>query len=292
MNVVFGSLTRISLGKRALLYLACGVLGAWGVEAGAETGCGFPVPDPTEVLRSDGAVPLVFREISGAIRKPAAVESTPESQQNCQTTRGYLSKILDRLIQRSGLQALAWQDPPLKLEYDCGRPGSLPIARVSARKILRVLSGLPRRAASEDAIASVLAHELAHVTLRHHERFARFIASEKHKAVRASPLTLRRGYEREADITGLKILVNAGYDPVAAIDHLKSVEELASQPAFRREGSSGGKLHDAPQDRVQTLREQITQCGYSWGAQSRTPVDARVREELAKRSPAAAAAAP
>jgi predicted Zn-dependent protease len=157
---------------------------------------------------------------------------------------------------------------------------------------LRVLSGLPHFATSEDAIASVLAHELAHITLRHHDRFARFVVTEKRKEVRSSPLALRREYEREADITGLKILFNAGYDPTAAVDHLRAVEALASQPAFHRRDSGGEKLHDAPEARVRTLREQISRCAYSLKGRSRTPVDARVREELARYSPTAPAASP
>lgn len=126
-----------------------------------------------------------------------------------------------------------------------------------------VFSGLYKIAKTDDQVASVIAHEIAHVTAKHvHEKLSRELAVKTVGAVGmvggiaggASGLTVDalsqvyglttgvtgfafdRSKEKEADYVGLMYMARAGYDPQAAVKVLESLElESASdpiQPAF------------------------------------------------------------
>lgn len=126
-----------------------------------------------------------------------------------------------------------------------------------------VFSGLFKIAKTDDELASVIAHEIAHVTAKHvHEKLSRELAVSTVGAVGmigglaggASGLTVDmlgqayglttgisgfafdRAKEKEADYVGLMYMSRAGYDPHAAISVLEALEgESANdpvQPAF------------------------------------------------------------
>jgi len=100
-------------------------------------------------------------------------------------------------------------------------------------------SGLLKSLESEDELAFILAHEVAHVTRRHHyqvvqrQRLADQAAkglqavtqdSDTGKLAQASGQIYARGLDKsaefESDRLGVEIMTRAGYDPVAAINVL------------------------------------------------------------------------
>jgi predicted Zn-dependent protease len=121
-----------------------------------------------------------------------------------------------------------------------------------------VFSGLFKVAQTDDQLASVLAHEIAHVTAKHvHEKLSRELAVGAVGAVGmvggiaggASGLTVEalsqvyglttgiggfafdREKEREADYVGLMYMARAGFDPQAAVSVMEALElESASNP--------------------------------------------------------------
>lgn len=126
-----------------------------------------------------------------------------------------------------------------------------------------VFSGLYKIAKTDDQVASVIAHEIAHVTAKHvHEKLSRELAVGTVGAVGmvgglaggASGLTVNalsqvyglttgvsgfafdRAKEKEADYIGLMYMARAGYDPRAAITVLEALEAESAndpvQPAF------------------------------------------------------------
>jgi predicted Zn-dependent protease len=138
-------------------------------------------------------------------------------------------------------------------------------------------------AASEDALAAVLAHEIAHVQLRH--SIEAIQADRKAQAIRAfaasgtAALTggtaleeltdifdssiadavislIDRGYSRDqefdADAKALAILAAAGYDPVSLLDMLRVLDqEQANHP--------GGfnATHPAPKERLNNANRRM-----------------------------------
>jgi metalloendopeptidase OMA1, mitochondrial len=122
-----------------------------------------------------------------------------------------------------------------------------------------VFSGLFKIAKNDDQLASVIAHEIAHVTARHvHEKLSQELAVNTIGAVGmiggmaggASMLTvdaLSQAYgittavgglafdrkkEKEADLMGLMYMARAGYDPQESVRVLEALEqEEAGSPA-------------------------------------------------------------
>lgn len=126
-----------------------------------------------------------------------------------------------------------------------------------------VFSGLFKVARNDDQLASVIAHEIAHVTARHvHEKLSQDLAVNTVGmagmvggiAGGASGLTINalsqayglttslgglafdRKKEKEADYIGLMYMARAGYDPQESIKVLEALEQLSANepmpPAF------------------------------------------------------------
>jgi predicted Zn-dependent protease len=142
--------------------------------------------------------------------------------------------------------------------------------------------GLVRCADSEDALAAVIAHELAHIQLRHAAAMIedqRLPADLSQTADRAASMALRnidpqkramftrnvsvmvntlfkngfsQAQEFEADITAVTLLRHAGYDPSALAGILKILEK--TQPLW-----PGGfnTTHPSPADRLTNLKKAV-----------------------------------
>ncbi len=122
-----------------------------------------------------------------------------------------------------------------------------------------VFSGLFRIIKNDDQLASVIAHEIAHVTARHiHERLSQHMLVQGGGVVGGvallgtgassaatsallgvydltagvQVLAFDRGKELEADLIGLHYMARAGYNPEAAIEVIEQLEaETHGQPA-------------------------------------------------------------
>jgi predicted Zn-dependent protease len=142
-----------------------------------------------------------------------------------------------------------------------------------------ITRGLLNCAASEDALAAVIAHELAHIQLQHS-----IMAIKSSRVVNAfattgsslaglalSELTemldeaasdivfaMQEGYSQNqefaADTLALELLADTGYEPSSLIAMLRSLEQ--NQPS-----SSGGfvKTHPSPEDRIAQLERPLRQ---------------------------------
>lgn len=145
-----------------------------------------------------------------------------------------------------------------------------------------VNKGLVKAARNEDELAAVLAHEIAH-TVRGHAlgsikkaRMAGVYKEMLDSTVQLDEAQLGsltkafegamddmidgmvvKGYSRdtefEADRVGLKIMVDAGYDPAAFISLLQSVDKKLGNA-----GTGGMKAtHPAPKDRIAKLKGEM-----------------------------------
>jgi len=142
-----------------------------------------------------------------------------------------------------------------------------------------ITKGLVTAAASEDMLAAVIAHELAHITLKHSvntinevrftdemmaaaDRAANIAAQNSVNAgqllhfresiTKSVDTLMKNGYsqsqEFSADFEALVLLANAGYDPTALIEMLKVLQKVQTS-------QKGGfnVTHPSPQERIANL---------------------------------------
>ena len=140
---------------------------------------------------------------------------------------------------------------------------------------IAVYTGIMRVAQSDDELAAVVGHEVAHATLHHGRKrvsqailmglagdtvgdFAGLDSSSQEVllgamgAVANSFDAYSRDDETEADIIGLKYLIEAGYDPEAAVRFWQRMTELggSSTPEFL-------STHPSHATRIDNLRKAI-----------------------------------
>lgn len=108
---------------------------------------------------------------------------------------------------------------------------------------------------SEDELAAIVAHEKAHLVLKHGEKtwyekvggwFASWFVDESKPRFRGAPDPKSVERENEADETGLMLMAKAGYDPQAAVDFWTRYYE-------RTGWWEGDGTHPKPRERIAHL---------------------------------------
>lgn len=128
-----------------------------------------------------------------------------------------------------------------------------------------VHTGLIKAAENEAELASVIAHEIAHITSRHAIKQMRQMAIAQGVASAAGideniavqigvELALRRPHSRqaeyEADRVGITMLGRAGYAQIAAITFMQKLLKQGSPPTFL-------STHPATRDRIQAMQTMV-----------------------------------
>lgn len=174
-----------------------------------------------------------------------------------------LSRDRDRIaqLQRIGdklSKVVFWDMPDAEWEFVVFENKQINAFAMAGGKV-GVFTGLFKIAKTDDEIASVIAHEIAHVTAKHvHEKLSQEMTVNTIGAIGAigmgvagtpgitamalesayglttgvGALAFDRKKEKEADYIGLMYMARAGYDPQAAITVLERLEaESATEPA-------------------------------------------------------------
>ena len=146
-------------------------------------------------------------------------------------------------------------------------------ASMTANGVMQVWTGLLVRVSSEDELAAVLGHELAHYTQLH--TLDRVIAIRKKMSSASifdlliglpigqlsaisSLMAFNREQETEADLLGVSFMADSGYDPGAAARVWEMiVEEDASAYAKSEEPGIFSKTHPGAEERIVVLEEYV-----------------------------------
>ncbi len=155
--------------------------------------------------------------------------------------------------------------------------------------ILGINTGLLLNADTEDQLASVIAHELAHISQRHFARSQQRSTAPAMAAILAgiiavaagapdagiatitaaqaaslqSQLAYSRQYEREADRTGLNVLANAGFAPEATSEMFKIMLDKSRLNRSNSNALSFLSSHPITESRVADTKkraESLTQA--------------------------------
>lgn len=154
-------------------------------------------------------------------------------------------------------------------------------ASMTANGVMQVWTGLLVRVSSEDELAAILGHELAHYTQLHTLERMRSLKNSMSTgaifdfglalltgvsvpvgqyAALLNVLAFSREQEQEADLLGIKFMAEAGYDPSATIRVWKTVIEEEENAAVKsREPGIFSKTHPGADKRVEVLESFIPQ---------------------------------
>lgn len=144
-----------------------------------------------------------------------------------------------------------------------------------------VNEGLIKRTASDDELAAVIAHEIAHIAARHAVRryesglgaqlvhLVSLVASGDARAVQGvsvamqvAQLSYARQDELEADQLAVRYLKAAGFDPKGALSFLERLQEIrfTEQPRYLPRGVTRpqyGMTHPFIPDRLRVVKEEL-----------------------------------
>ncbi len=183
------------------------------------------------------------------LENATVIDSGPEVEQ--------VRRVSERIIQAVGIEPLRreinlqvedyqfeWEQ--VVLEEDQVNAFCLPGGKIV------VLSGLMRIIQNDDQLATVIAHEVAHVLARHaSERVAR----ERTAGHGILSLAYNRQQESEADHIGVFLMTFAGYDPDESVEFWKQMQSAKGAGIHLPE-----VLSDHPSDarRMQQLQAWVT----------------------------------
>jgi predicted Zn-dependent protease len=253
----------MNISRLAAAFIAC----AWltGIPAKAE------LPDLGDVSRvafSEQEEAQVGREIMRSIRNSPGWIDAPE-------INDYLSRLVDRLVRAS-------DEPHRHFEVFLVRDTTINAFALPGG-FLGVHTGLIAAARSEDELAGVLAHEIAHVTQHHIARMVQstsgdslamlaalaiaVLAANSHPEVSNAALTtaqasvmqgqinFTRLHEREADRVGLQILTRAGFDPAGIASFFERM--MAQGRLYEIEAPIYLRTHPLSHERMADLQNRI-----------------------------------
>jgi hypothetical protein len=108
----------------------------------------------------------------------------------------------------------------------------------------------------QDILAGVIGHELSHVFYRHPKgRPTGLTIWDELSGV----LPIDRTQEREADVLGIRLACQAGFDPAGLVMFIEGLR------ARNGDGSDFGATHPQNNERIGYLRQEVFNCAYAGG---------------------------
>jgi len=219
-------------------------------------------------------------QIGGELVRSYGLVPRQRTDPDAQRIAAYVWQVGQRLaanVKRKGIQyRFHYRD-----ERNFVNAGALPGGQiVIGRGLLELLE-------SEDELAAILGHEIAHVDERHCiERLQYEMTSRKigmrglYRLAQIGVILFQMGYskekEDEADRVGLSLAVQAGYSPAGAVEVMKRFDRLYGRPAqaatspveeiLQMPLKSLGEYfrsHAPARERVATLEKEIQAQGYN-----------------------------
>jgi hypothetical protein len=182
-------------------------------------------------------------------------------------TKVYVDSIVVKLLAGSRLEALAAGPAGLRVRLNDTSWGETG-ASMSAG-ILTLEPEMIAIMSSEDEVAAVVAHEIVHYLRAHDEQLVASrprnwnpFAGRGGDMFDAAPkpsrgeISARWNHELEADALSLRLLVNAGYDPSAAISALLVIQnERNTEPRYEFGRGRPDPMHPPIEARIDALRQ-------------------------------------
>jgi beta-barrel assembly-enhancing protease len=229
-----------------------GVVGAWyGIVAGARIAI-EAVPMSVDEQIGEAALPAVLSEFGKEIKSPKAQDA--------------VQAIVDRLAPHAALKGVNYH--VLIVDSDVVNALALPGGTIL------VFQGLINEMDSTEQLSAVLAHEMSHVTLRHHlTQIARsvgivaavnivigdvggIVAIGSEVLQNAALNNYSQSQETEADLEGARMMHEAGIDPQAMIQMLGNLPDAHLPGAL-----SWLATHPNSKERIRFVQQFLDEAG-------------------------------
>jgi hypothetical protein len=149
-----------------------------------------------------------------AVMKVVAPQETKSWREKlpatCPAQYALIQRVFQRIIESNSLLGFVRGEPGVTLLVWCDSP-KIDSTYAQMGGVIHLSGAAIGKADSEDEVAFVLAHEVAHLLLAHDEEYAGFL-------LRTGIQIDRHRQEEVADRTGLELIANAGYDAAATED--------------------------------------------------------------------------
>jgi predicted Zn-dependent protease len=239
------------------------LLGALGVAASL-TGCATAVITPEQETSAGAAMQQQVAEQIGL----------------------YIAPELDRYLDSVGQRLVAaLGETPYSFQFAIVDQFE-PNAFASPGGFIYVSRGLLAQMNSEAELAGVLAHEISHVTQRHHtkqagrglgaglltlpgravgvlsEDLGNMINTPINYAGQVYLSSYSRGQESEADAYGMRLAARAGYDPLALVDALQGIERTVYLLTGEHHEATFFDTHPTTPQRVNDIENLASQVSF------------------------------
>lgn len=224
--------------------------GYYGVVAGAKSAI-EAVPMTVDEQIAEAALPSVLSEFGEEIESPKAVDA--------------VQGVVDRLAPHSAIQGVNYR--VLIIDSDVVNALALPGGTIL------VFRGLIDTMDSTEQLSAVIAHEMSHVTLRHHLRqisrsvgivaavhivigdVGGIVALGTEVLQTAALNNYSQGQETEADLEGARMMHAAGLDPQAMIEMLDSLPDAHLHGAI-----SWLSTHPNSDERIKSVQQFLDEA--------------------------------
>jgi predicted Zn-dependent protease len=164
-------------------------------------------------------------------------EAREKYSSGCPNSQKYVSSIFNRIVERNSLESMVNSPTGVGIVVMCRHEVNSTATRAG---VIELAGGDLLLANSDDEIAYVIAHEMAHMLLGHDELIAGIGMNMKEVVEQADAAGLNLStMEWEADDAGLILITRAGFDPIAAAS-MKSRSLIKAGACF---GISGKCIH-------------------------------------------------
>jgi hypothetical protein len=192
--------------------------------------------------------------------------------QHCPAVSKIVTRIYDRLVTTNQLEQFSLMYQGMRVQVSCDDvlpKGSGWGTRATKDGTVEIAASIASYSKSEDEMAFIIAHEMAHIVLGHNELDVSVFD------LGTEDMDLNKAFaaaENDADRLGAILVANSGYDPRAAIDALwhlaQFVEPILSWSPFIIYAYGFGS-HGTLAERQSHVEDGLSQVAYK-GNPSRT----------------------
>lgn len=247
----------------------------------------FRIPSASELVHEDDEYEKEIYAREKLLFRSSADELRADGSSRCPLFSKLVFKITDRIVESNDLRKYVDPDSPLfKTQVGCVNVTKGEGGPNSGYTGVFLPASLSIAIDNEDEIAFVIAHEMAHIILRHYRVGPEYRKFKLTSEIWSTQLGEGSQAEKEADGLGAILVANSGYDPRAANESLcHTIRFIKDYPSYSpclvidlKPDASHGSNHERF-SRIESVLEKIGYGKSPGRTRSSELIDARKESE-------------